>query len=95
MIALGRKKAAVLAIALILAGAAAFPAYSVALTVTAQPLQNTGTGGAITQTADWSATGVISRQHSLDFNLDSGNRVTGVTVKGSKCSSCGAKWPSR
>ena len=62
-------------------------AFSVALTATSEPLQNTGTDGVINFKQDWSAaSAVVTRDEGSVLSLDGSDLVTGVTVKGNKSS---------
>ena len=56
------------------------------LSVTSQPLQNTGPSGAITYSHDYSAAAAITRHESSDLTLNVSNQITNVSVLGTKLS---------
>ena len=60
-------------------------AFSAAMSVTAQPLQNPG--GDITYTSDWSSgSSVITRHEDSTASIDASDQITQVTVGGTKSS---------
>lgn len=67
-----------------LVGLSTTQAFAAAMTVTAQPLQNTGTDGKLTKSATWSSASFVTRHHSTDVTINGSNQVTGVTVGGAK-----------
>ena len=61
-------------------------AFSAAMSVTAQPLQNAGDGD-LTYTSDYSgASATITRHESTDFTLNVSDQITDVIVQGTKAS---------
>ena len=62
-------------------------AYSAAITLTTQPLQNSGTDGKITESSDWnSASSVVTRHESSDLTLNVSDQITSVSIQGTKAS---------
>lgn len=84
----GSRKAWVIAGALLLGiGLLASQAYSASMPVTSQPIQNMGTDGALTYSADWSAgSSVVTRHESSNLTLNVSDQITTVTVGGNKAS---------
>lgn len=75
---------------LLVLGLFASQAFAAAMTVTAQPLQNAGTDGKLTKSADWSgATAALTRHESTDLTINGSDQVTDVTVQGTKPSHSG------
>ena len=66
-------------------GLLASQAYSTAITVTGEPLQNPT--GPLTYSSDYSgASAVVTRHESSDFTVNVSDQVTAVTVQGTKAS---------
>ena len=62
-------------------------AFAASITVTSQPLQNTGTNGAITYSEDHSgASAIVNRHETSDLTLNVSDQATSVTVGGDKAS---------
>ncbi len=62
-------------------------AFSAAISVTAQPILNSGPGGALTYSQDWSAaSNRVTRHESSDLTLNVSDQVTSVSVQGTKAS---------
>ena len=60
-------------------------AFSSSLTVTSEPLQNTGADGVIKYDQNWSAaSAVVTRHESSVLTVDVSDQITDVTVKGIK-----------
>lgn len=60
-------------------------AFAASMTVTAQPLQNTGTDGKITYSTNYSgASSVVTRHESSAVTANASNQVTALTVGGTK-----------
>ena len=60
-------------------------AFSAAMSVTAQPLQNAGDGD-LTYTSDYSGASAVTRHESTDLTLNVSDQVTDVIVQGTKAS---------
>jgi hypothetical protein len=62
-------------------------AWSAGVSVTAQPIQNSGPGGVLTYSQDWSAaSNVVTRHESSDLTLNVSDQITSVSVQGTKAS---------
>ena len=60
-------------------------AHSAAVSITSQPLQNTGTDGALVYTGDYSVVpSVVTRHEGSTVTLNTSDQITSVTVDGTK-----------
>ena len=61
-------------------------AYSAAMTITAETLQNATSDGSIRYEADYSGASAVTRHESSDLTINGSDQVTTVTVQGTKAS---------